>query len=32
MQIGDLVEVDERRQPGDKVVLRPGDKLRDGAA
>ena len=29
--IGDLVEVKSGLAPGDKVVLKPGDKLADGA-
>ena len=31
-KIGDLVEIRRGPQPGDKVVLRPPEKLRDGAA
>jgi len=31
-KIGDLVEIRRGPQPGDKVVLRPSEKLRDGAA
>jgi hypothetical protein len=31
-KIGDLVEVRRGPQPGDKVVLKPAEKLRDGAA
>ncbi len=31
-KIGDLVEIRRGPQPGEKVVLRPLDKLRDGAA
>ena len=31
-KIGDLVEIRRGPQPGDKVVLRPSGKLRDGAA
>jgi RND family efflux transporter MFP subunit len=31
-KIGDLVEVRRGPQPGEKVVLRPAEKLRDGAA
>ena len=31
-KMGDLVEIRRGPQPGDKVVLRPSEKLRDGAA
>ena len=31
-KMGDLVEIRRGPQPGDKVVLRPSGKLRDGAA
>jgi len=31
-KIGDLVEIKRGPQPGDKVVLRPSEKLHDGAA
>jgi HlyD family secretion protein len=31
-KLGDLVEVLGGVQPGDKVVLRPGEKLKDGAS
>ena len=31
-KLGDLVEIRRGPQPGDKVVLRPPEKLRDGAA
>jgi len=31
-KIGDLVEVTQGLQPGDKVVLRPSAKLQDGMA
>ena len=31
-KLGDLVEILGATQPGDKVVLRPGDKMKDGAS
>jgi RND family efflux transporter MFP subunit len=31
-RIGDLVELEQGPKPGEKVVLRPNDKLRNGAA
>jgi hypothetical protein len=30
-RLGDLVELKQGPQPGEKVVLRPADKLRNGA-
>jgi multidrug efflux pump subunit AcrA (membrane-fusion protein) len=29
-KFGELIEVGQGLRPGDKVVLRPADKLRDG--
>jgi multidrug efflux pump subunit AcrA (membrane-fusion protein) len=31
-KIGDLVEIRRGPQPGDKVVLKPSEKMRDGTA
>jgi hypothetical protein len=31
-RLGDLIELKQGPAPGEKVVLRPADKLRDGAA